>query len=76
MTSSYISLEAIPDAGSLGIHFFISQDECYFEPLGYVMGGLVILDLFSILFSKPELYCGRFAPLCHSEILLHKVSDN
>ena len=34
-----ISLEILPEKESLGIHYFISKHHCYFEPLGYVMGG-------------------------------------
>ena len=74
MASSYIS----PQTGSspLGTHYFISKHDCYFEPLGYVMGGWEILDLSSILFIKSKLYCRRFALLCNSEILFYKISDN
>ena len=69
MTSSYISLQILPGKESLGIHYFISKNDCYFEPLGYVMGGCVVLDLSSILFINPELHCTRFALLCNSEII-------
>ena len=31
----------------LGIHFFISKIECYFESLGYVMGRWAVSDLSS-----------------------------
>ena len=65
-----------PKKGSLGIHYFISKHDCYFEPLGYVMGGWTVLDLPSISFIKSELHCRSFAPLCNSEILFHKISDN
>ena len=56
----------------LGIHYFVSKHDFYFEPLGYVMGGRAVLDLSSMLFIKSE----RFAPLCNSEILFHKTSNN
>ena len=69
MTSSYISLQILPGKESLGIHYFILKNDCYFEPLGYVMGGCVVLDLSSILFINPELHCTRFALLCNSEII-------
>ena len=39
MASSYIPLQIHPGKGSLGIHYFISKRDCYFQPLGYVMGG-------------------------------------
>ena len=76
MASSYISPQILPEKGSLGIHYFISKHNCYFEPLGYVMGIWAVLDLSSILFIKSEQHCRRFAPLCNSEILYHKISDN
>ena len=76
MASSYILPQIPPEKGSLRIHYFISKHDCYFEPLGYVMGGWAVLDLSSILFIKSELHCRRFAPLCNSEILFHKISDN
>ena len=76
MTSSYISLQILPEKGSLGIHYFISKHDCFFEPLGYVMGGWVVLSLFSILFIKSELHCRCFVPLCNSEILFRKISNN
>ena len=40
------------------------------------MGGWAVLDLSSTLFIKSEPHCGRLAPLCNSEILFHKISDN
>ena len=52
MASSYISIQILPEKGSLGIHYFISRHDCYFEPLGYVIGGWAVLDLSSILFIK------------------------
>ena len=76
MAPSYISLQILPEKGSLGIHYFISKHYCYFEPLAYIMGGWVVLDLSSILFIKSELHCRCFASLCNSEILFHKISDN
>ena len=39
MASSYISPQILPEKGILGIHYFTSTHNCYFEPLGYVMGG-------------------------------------
>ena len=63
MTFSYISLQILPEKGSLGIHYFISKHNCYFEPLGYVIGGWAVLDPTLILFIKSELHCRRFAPL-------------
>ena len=65
MTSSYISLQILPEKGSLGIHYFISKHDCFFEPLVYVMGEWVVLGLFLILFIKSELHCRCFAPLCN-----------
>ena len=76
MASSFLSLQVLPENGSLGIHYFISKHDCYFEPVGYVLGGWAVLDLSSILFLKSKLYCRRFAPLCNCEILFHKISDN
>ena len=76
MASSYISIQILPEKGSLGIHYFISRHDCYFEPLGYVIGGWAVLDLSSILCIKSELHYRRFALLCNSEILFHKTSDN
>ena len=76
MASSYISIQILPEKGSLGIHYFISRHDCYFEPLGYVIGGWAVLDLSSILCIKSELHCRPFALLCNSEILFHKTSDN
>ena len=76
MGSSYISLQIIPEKGSLGIHCFISKHDGYLEPLGYVMGGWAVLDHFSILFIKSELHSRRFVPLCKSEFLFRKISDN
>ena len=64
MAPSYKSLQILPEKGSLGTHYFISKNDCYFEPLGYVKGGWAVLDLFSILFIKSELR------------LFHKISDN
>ena len=55
MTFSYISLQILPDKGSLGIHYFISKHDCCFEPLGYVMGGWAVLDVSSTLFIKTTL---------------------
>ena len=71
-----MSLQILPEKGSLGIHYFISKHDCYFEPLGYVIGRWTVLDLSSILFIKSEPNCRSFAPLCKSEILFHKISDN
>ena len=62
MASSYISIQLPPEKGSLGIHYFISKHDSYFEPLGYMMGGWAVLDLSSILFIKSERHCRRFAP--------------
>ena len=76
MASSYLSLRILPEKGSLGIHYFILKHDCFFELLGYVMGGWPVLDFSSILSIKPELLCRRFALLCNSEILFHKISDN
>ena len=76
MASSYISLQILPEKESLRIHYFISKHDCYFEPSEYAMGCWVVLDLSSILFIKSELHCRRFAPLCNSEILFYKISDN
>ena len=75
MASSYISPQILPAKGGLGIHYFISKHDCYFEPLGYVMGVWAVLEIY-YLFIKSELYCRRFAPLCNSEIVFHKISDN
>ena len=74
MASSY-TRQILQEKGSLGVHYFISKYDFYFELLGYVMGGWV-LDLSSILFIKSELHCRFFAPLPNSEILFHKISDN
>ena len=41
-----------------------------------VMGGWAVLDLSSILFINSELHCTSFAPLCNSEILFNKISEN
>ena len=68
MTSTYISLQILPDKGRLGIHFFISKHDCYFERVGYIMGGWAALDLSSILFKVPEIHCGCFAPLYSSDV--------
>ena len=76
MASGYISPQILSEKGSLGINYFISKHDCYFEPLGYVMGGWAVLDLSSILFIKSGLHCRRFAFLSNSEILFHKISDN
>ena len=76
MASSYISLQILPEKGSLGIHYFVSKHNCYFEPLGYVMGGWAVLDLASILFIKSQLHRRHFANICNSETLFHKISDN
>ena len=77
MASSYISLQIPPQKkGGLGIHYFISKHDWFLEPLGYVMGGWAVLDLHSISFIKSELHCRSFVPLCNSEILFHKISDN
>ena len=76
MRSSYISLQILPEKISLGIHYFISKDDCYFEPLGYAMDGWAVLDLSSILLIKSEIHCWRFALLCNSEIVFHRISDN
>ena len=74
MASSY-TRQILQEKRSLGVHYFISKYDFYFELLGYVMGGWV-LDLSSILFIKSELHCRLFAPLSNSEILFHKISDN
>ena len=66
-------LETHLEKVSSGIHYFISKHYCYFEPFGYVMVGWAVLDLSSILFIKLELHCRRFAPLCNSKILFHKI---
>ena len=76
MASSYISPQILPEKRSLEIHYFISKHDCYFEPLEYVMGGWAVLNLSSIVFIKSELHYRHFAPLCSSEILFHKISDN
>ena len=76
MASSYISLQIIPEKGSLRIHCFISKHDGYLKPLGYVMGGWAFLDLSLILFIKSELHSRRFPPLCKSEFLFRKISDN
>ena len=73
---SYISLQILPDKGNLGIHFFLSKHDCYFEPLGYVMGRWAVLNFSSILFKELELHCGYFVPLCNFEVLFHKISNN
>ena len=33
-----------------------------------------LLDFLQILFIKLELHCARFAPLCNTKILFHKIS--
>ena len=76
MTYSYISLQMLPEKGSLGIHYFISKHGCYFEPLRYVISGWAVLDIFSNLLIKSDLHSRRFASLCNSDILFHKISDN
>ena len=76
MTYSYVSLQMLPEKGSLGIHYFISKHGCYFEPLRYVISGWAVLDIFSNLLIKSDLHSRRFASLCNSDILFHKISDN
>ena len=58
MAPSYISLQVLPEKGSLGIHYFISKHDYYFEPLGYVMDGWAVLDLSSILFLSQKYIAG------------------
>ena len=76
MKSSYIRLQILSDKGSLEIDYFTSKHDCYFELLGYIMCGCVVLNLSAILFIKSELLCRHFESLCNSEILFHKISDN
>ena len=76
MASGNISPQILLEKGSLGIHYFISKHDSYFEPLECVMGGWAALDLCSVLSIKSELHCRHFALLCNSEISFHKTSDN
>ena len=38
------------------------------------ISGSTLLDFIQILFTKLELHCEHFAPLCNTKILFHKIS--
>ena len=39
------------------------------------VGGRAVLDLPPVLFTKLDLYCGRFTILHNSKILIHEISS-